>query len=207
MFKTLHQGPYTLSKTTLRKTELLTHHLRNPLDKALALHHHLKEHVPYDRGDERSMRNAEEAYLEGGNCAEQSFLYIAMARASNLTAGYTSIIINCDGKDYREHSTGHACAHVKIGQKKILVDQAFREFDINHIKHKQLNDKEVYNLYNSLANKKSVLPPPKKRSKLKTIIFIMTLITAIASSLQIYSVIDKNHWPQKTYKIIQRIID
>jgi len=84
-----------------------------------------------------------------GICGEMTYLYVSMARFAGLRANYASV-----RRDYTGKSVQHACALVQQqnsqkSSRSILVDLAYRKFDIAHKSWKQINDEQVWELFKS----------------------------------------------------------
>ena len=197
-------GPYTLSRTTKQKARELTDHLDSNLEKALAIYHHLHDKIPYTKTHE-DFRNAEQTYQKGGACAELSQLYIAMTREIGLDSGYTTVHVNHLGVNYDKERKAHACANIKI-KKRMLVDLAQHGFNIKHRKYTHRNDRDVYQNYQAFTGKRFT-PQKTKVHSFKLLLFLMSLVSAIAGSIQLYEIAHKNHLPQKTYRIIKKLIN
>lgn len=71
-------------------------------------------------------------------CLEYAFLFVAMARIAGLKASVVDVRTDENGKNVR--SPGHACAAVTINGRLILVDPAYKKFDIKHKEFAVLND-------------------------------------------------------------------
>jgi hypothetical protein len=74
-----------------------------------------------------------------GICGEMAILYITMARVAGMKVNYISV-----SKDYKGKEVSHACAGVYINDQLILVDPAYRQFDIKHQEYKLINDEDFY---------------------------------------------------------------
>ena len=78
-------------------------------------------------------------YSREGNCAELSFLYIVLARASLLESNFVLVEEDCEGDE-----VNHACATAM----DLLVDLAYQQYGINHKKYRILNDMETSTIFN-----------------------------------------------------------
>ncbi|MBU0461171.1 MAG: transglutaminase-like domain-containing protein [Nanoarchaeota archaeon] len=84
-------------------------------------------------------RNSVETWNDReGVCGEETFLYVALARASNLTAKFAIVDV-----DYKGDKVSHGCAAVYIAGRQILVDPAYHSFDINHQQISVISDAEA----------------------------------------------------------------
>lgn len=77
-----------------------------------------------------------------GVCGEMAFLYVTMARGLGLKANYVSV-----RKDYKGDKVHHACAGVDAERGLILVDLAYKTFDIKHRKYAVRTDKEIMEMF------------------------------------------------------------
>ncbi|HII15239.1 MAG TPA: transglutaminase domain-containing protein [Nanoarchaeota archaeon] len=92
--------------------------------------------------DDEKFRDSAEVFEEKiGNCAEQAFLYITIARCAGLKAGFADVSIDSHGKPVR-----HACSCVEL-ERNLLVDTAYETFGINHIAYRLLDDDELSGIY------------------------------------------------------------
>ena len=78
-------------------------------------------------------------YSREGNCAELSFLYIVLARASLLESNFVLVEEDCEGDE-----VNHACATAM----DLLVDLAYQQYGISHKKYRILNDMETSTIFN-----------------------------------------------------------
>jgi hypothetical protein len=72
-----------------------------------------------------------------GICGEMAYVYLILARATNIKSNYVSV-----RRDFQNKSVYHGCAGIFI-PNLILVDPAYRSFDIKHRKYEVLNDKQM----------------------------------------------------------------
>ena len=85
-----------------------------------------------------------------GVCGEMTYLYVALARASNLKAKYVRVYKDENGK-----KVSHACAAVYPYGYQINVDIASSIFDARHQKTKVISDAEMMALFEQWRWKKS----------------------------------------------------
>ncbi|MFC1753876.1 transglutaminase-like domain-containing protein [Thermoproteota archaeon] len=110
-------------------------------ERAKAIFDWQRENVAYG-SRKRSVRyrdSVETLHDKEGVCGETAYLYIALARASDLEVKMVDVEL-----DYRGKEVNHSCAVVFAGDEKIFVDPAYRAFGINHQKFSILSDAEMY---------------------------------------------------------------
>lgn len=71
-------------------------------------------------------------------CQELSYIYVAMARSLGLEASVAEV-----EQDAYGIATLHSCAAVLVGDRQILVDPIYRQFDIKHKKFTILDDAQT----------------------------------------------------------------
>ena len=200
-------GPFTLTPRLQRLAHTLTDHLNNKMEKAHALYEYLNDNLKLQAKVDRPLRNAEQTFRHGGNCAEQTFLYVAMAREIGLEAGLSTVFVDHNGRDYRTGEIGHACAHVHL-PPSVHVDLRYREFNVKPHKYRFEPDDYVYELFNAHAEQDYDYKPTRPKIHfLKIITLITALASGAAGAQQLYELTQRNHIPQKTYRMIKRILD
>ena len=65
-----------------------------------------------------------------------------MARYAGVKSNFVSV-----SKDHKGKSVNHACACVNVNNESILVDPAYRQYDIRHKKIKIKADDEVLRMF------------------------------------------------------------
>jgi len=122
---------------------------------------YLVERIGY--GKDR--RAADRDYVAGievwenkqGICGEMAYLYISMARFAGLSANYVSVKVDCHGRQ-----VNHACALVNTSATSahfwqlkaptsypLLVDIAYKQFDVMHKEWQPISDEKVWELFRS----------------------------------------------------------
>ncbi|RMF06966.1 transglutaminase domain-containing protein [Candidatus Woesearchaeota archaeon] len=135
-------APYLITKELYEKAWKEAGDAKNDLEKARRLYDWV-EGLEYLPKDGRKTRNSIETFQnESGLCLELSYLYIAAARAVGLEATLVHVDV-----DYKGERVNHACAEVKIGDRRILVDPAYHQFDIHHKEFRRVNDHEAIQNY------------------------------------------------------------
>ncbi len=154
------ENPFIIDKRLVEIIKEETEDCDNDIEKAEAIFDWMESNVGYDKskyftltsdfirglgifGDESGYRNSKEVLDdEEGICGELAFLYVTMARSVGLESNYVSVRV-----DKNSDKVNHACAVVKADGKRIFVDPAYDEFDINHKDVRILSDKETIERY------------------------------------------------------------
>jgi len=96
----------------------------------------------------KGYRNSVEVFEDReGVCGEMSVLYLAMVRAIGIRGSYVHVDV-----DYKGKNVNHACAMLDLKGREgfnILVDPAYREYDIRHRSFTPLTDFEAYKYFNA----------------------------------------------------------
>jgi hypothetical protein len=134
-------------------------------DNAKVIYNWITENIEYDNERKKSIDDKLDKGLpyepdvvigrKKGVCSDMALLYVAIAKEFGIKAHYAHVDIDCKGED-----VSHACAAIKTqtGQM-ILIDPAYRQFDIKHQKY-QIVEPNVQN------SDGVVIPKPKKKIKL-----------------------------------------
>ena len=144
-------NPFQLNSDLIRTAREVTAEAEDEIDKARLLFYWMWKNILYDFEKLEAMEEEKsDSYRDSievlehqrGVCGEQTILYVAMARTIGLTANYVSVTVDDKGE-----SVCHACAGVFVSGRTILVDPAYRTFDIQHQKYEVLNDEEAAYLF------------------------------------------------------------
>lgn len=134
--------PFQVNKLVAETAKKITEGKNSDREKAEAIHDWFLANIKYGKDKVSKHKGEYRTSLEvftdqEGVCGEMAVLYVVMARAVGLKANYASVQV-----DYENEDVNHACAAVKLN-KQILVDPAYRKFDIKHKKFKILSDQEA----------------------------------------------------------------
>lgn len=111
-------------------------------ERARAVFDWFLENIAY--GKERRMRERS-GYLDAlevfthkeGVCGEMAALYVCMARLAGLKSQIVYVEEDCHGSKVH-----HACAGVRLGERLVLVDPAYHQFDVGHRRYRVIRDED-----------------------------------------------------------------
>lgn len=90
------------------------------------------------RGPVKYRDSVETSKTKEGVCGEAAYLYIALARASNLKAEFAMV-----HRDFLGREVEHACAVLDIKGRELHVDPAYYTFDAGHQEIEIIPDSKV----------------------------------------------------------------
>lgn len=102
------------------------------------------EHLTYNCShDQQHYSTAREVFNNRlGVCGEMGVFVVAMLRHQKLDAAYAHVTIDANGA-----AVNHACAALNLGEKTILIDVAYKGYDIKHQEWKLQTDQELSQHY------------------------------------------------------------
>lgn len=98
------------------------------------------DHLVYQSvHDKQHYKVARECFnARTGICGELSMVYIALLRNKGVSADYVHVGVDMSGREVK-----HACAVVNIGETEVLVDVAYRLYDVGHQEWERRSDEEL----------------------------------------------------------------
>jgi hypothetical protein len=138
----------------------------NEIDRAKAIFDWMVNNIDYDyykcdmknQGYKQDVSQSKDVFkLKKGVCGEMSYLYVVFARCSGLKANYVYVNRDCYGTNVY-----HACAGLFIDDphlftergslpqtqnKPILIDIAYKMFDVKHQIYEIYSDKKAVEMY------------------------------------------------------------
>ncbi|MFP4424699.1 MAG: transglutaminase-like domain-containing protein [Candidatus Woesearchaeota archaeon] len=148
------RNPFIITKQAALEVSDATRDATTNRDKARKIFDWFMENIDYDNeklrnakeGKFKSYRNSKEVLKEGmGLCGEMAYLYTTMARYVGLHSNYAIVKVDAHGSN-----VSHACSAVFLDslddipdpkKKHILVDPAYKQFDIQHKAYAILPDR------------------------------------------------------------------
>ncbi len=113
-------------------------------EKARSIFDWMQNNIDYGKSMRTNgYKNAEEVMRDReGVCGEMAYLYVVMARTVGLTSHYTSVKVDCFGRNVK-----HACAWVDLEPGDLFIDPAYHTYDVKHKEVKVLLDGEASHWY------------------------------------------------------------
>ncbi|MFO7710560.1 MAG: transglutaminase-like domain-containing protein [Candidatus Woesearchaeota archaeon] len=148
------RNPFIITKEAALEVSDATREATTNWDKATKIFDWFMENIDYDseklrrakEGKFKTYRNSKEVLKEGmGLCGEMAYLYTTMARYVGLHSNYTVVKVDAKGD-----KVSHACSAVFLDslddrpdprKKHILVDPAYKQFNIQHKAYAILPDR------------------------------------------------------------------
>lgn len=103
--------------------------------------------------------------LRKGKCVDLSILYAAMAKIAGLDAGFVMV-----DRDKDDRKVSHACSYVYLDGKLVLVDPAYKKFNLNHTEFVVLDNESAHDYYVNVmvnCNKGKGIEAGEHESRLK----------------------------------------
>ena len=141
------QNPFVVSSGLVGIIRDCTREHQNQEKKARVIYDWIEQNIKYGKGRYGYSNSKEVLEQKLGVCGEMAFLYITMVRSVGLDAAFVEVDRDGDGK-----KVSHACAIVDVGDREILVDPAYHQFDVHHRDWKVLTDLEVLERFNQWRN-------------------------------------------------------
>ncbi len=141
--------PFVINNEIINVVKGVCGDAESAYEKATRIHGWIMSNIDYgDKKRKHGYRNSIETFYDHeGVCGEMSMLYISMARSVGIRASYALVDI-----DDKNKKVDHACSMLDVtGRhgKRMLVDSAYRRFDVNHISYRPINDFEMFQRLNS----------------------------------------------------------
>ena len=140
--------PFVVNDEILTVVRNQTREFDTLYSKASSLHAWIMFNVEYGtRKRKDGYRNSIETFEDReGICGEMTLLYITMVRSLGIRANYVLV-----DRDHKNKNVEHACAILDIpgnNGQNMLVDNAYRLFDVKHKSYRPINDMEVFQRLN-----------------------------------------------------------
>lgn len=120
-------------------------------DKLKKIFDYFQDNIAYS-SDYPRQRNSLDVFNEKkGNCIEQSFLFVTMARFLGFNSRVAFV-----SKDNEGDKVNHACSAVDYKDGYVLIDTTYHKFDINHQQYNIVDDDEVRKYRCSYVEKKKI---------------------------------------------------
>ncbi len=126
----------------------LVQHLRknNREASAYSFFDYITSTVTYDK--KKGYRSALEVLEEKkGCCLDQSVLFMSFARLDGLDAWMYDVVVDSANKKLSDFNESHCCAGVTLDHRLILVDPAWKQFDVSHKKIEKKEDTWIKQWY------------------------------------------------------------
>jgi hypothetical protein len=143
-------NPYIISSEMVTISKQLTKNKKSNYEKSKVIFDWMMNNISYGFDYRKKRRvgykNSFEVFLDKeGICGEMTYTFIGMGRCVGLKTNYVSVKRDCNNK-----KVYHACACVFLDNacsEFLLVDPAYKTFDINHKDFKILEDSKVIEDY------------------------------------------------------------
>jgi len=145
-----HKIPFILTNEIAAIVESVCSNTNNRKDIAERLFHWVTNNIEYGENKSKSpYRSSIEVFNDReGVCGEMSNLYLVMVRYAGINGSFAEVNV-----DYKGEKVNHACAMIDVPGKHFnftLVDPAYKEYDIKHLKFKPFTDLKLVKHFNSI---------------------------------------------------------
>ncbi|MBS3152648.1 transglutaminase domain-containing protein [Candidatus Woesearchaeota archaeon] len=140
----LNKKPFDATQDIIENTwELVCSHPVGGIGRAHAIYGWMIQNFYYDNNISYYYSASETFYSKNGRCCDFSFLYTTMSRIAGVDSNFVWVDDDNNGK-----KCNHGCSSIKIDNNLILVDVAYKEFDIRHRRFEIYNDSKTIEHYN-----------------------------------------------------------